>query len=461
MRVVGIILIVLALPVLIGLLRAKPQYRKWAYFGIGVLPFTMSALNLDAAFVSWAGWTGYSHGIIVSFLDVLALAIIATSQKHKIATPFVALFGLYFFATFISMFSSSLWMSSAFYIFQLIRVFIVFFAVASFSGDYSQLRWLALGLAIGATYQCAMTIEQRLSGVVQASGTMGHQNLLGLMLHFVSIPLVALILAGERSKIIAVGTMAALLAVALGASRGSLAFVVVGLFTVICLSLVRRLTSHKFKIIGIGLLAVSAVVPLALITMSDRFNGGAIDFTVDAEREAFERAARSMWSDNPMGVGANQYVVVANTEGYSERAGVIWNWGSRSAKVHNMYLLAGAETGWLGLFSLLALLFIPIVLGLRFSLRYRTDPHGDIIIGSTASLIALAFHGLYEWVFFMVDGQYMFAIALGIIAGNLRSARRDRLQRIRSAVQPGVPGLLKGRSSAQSGASRAVRVLRS
>src|SRR3546814_13622637 len=79
-----------------------------------------------------------------------------------------------------------------------------------------------------------------------------------------------------------------------------------------------------------------------------------------------------MWNDHPMGVGANQYVVTANADGYSERAGVTWSYASRSTNVHNMYLLTGAELGWIGLASLILLFAWPVLRGLPFEFR-RSD----------------------------------------------------------------------------------------
>ena len=59
-----------------------------------------------------------------------------------------------------------------------------------------------------------------------------------------------------------------------------------------------------------------------------------------------------MIADHPLGVGANQYVIVANTGGYSARAGVPWNTDERAAPVHDAYYLVTAELGFLGLFGL-------------------------------------------------------------------------------------------------------------
>ena len=45
----------------------------------------------------------------------------------------------------------------------------------------------------------------------------------------------------------------------------------------------------------------------------------------DTERTAMKQAAKMIIADHPIGLGANQYVVVTNTGGYSARAGVAWN----------------------------------------------------------------------------------------------------------------------------------------
>jgi O-antigen ligase len=126
-----------------------------------------------------------------------------------------------------------------------------------------------------------------------------------------------------------------------------------------------------------------------------------------------------MWLDNPMGVGANQYSLTANIGGYYERAGVAWNWSNRSTKVHNMYLLAGAETGWIGAFAFSLLIVWPIVTGLLFLLTNRADPRGDIVLGNVAAFIA-------------------FAISLGVVASNVRrsAVRRRAVGRGSEQVRP-------------------------
>ncbi len=303
----------------------------------------------------------------------------------------------------------------------------------------SGLAWLSYGLAAAAILEAAVTVSQRLGGTFQAHGTMAHQNMLGFMLHFVTLPLFALALAGSRSRLVLLGVAGALLAVALGASRATIGFLALGLLLLAALSLLRKSTPSKWKVIGIGLAAAALVAPIAMSGLEQRFASPGIEGS-DEERAAIERAAKLMIQEHPWGVGANNYVVVANVGGYSERAGVIWNQGSRAAHVHNMYLLTAAESGWFGLLALVALFAWPAFCGLRFAIANRKDSRGDIVLGAAIAVVVAAMHGLYEWIFVTYQAQYMFAIALGIIAGVLRQTKYEKKRfsraRARAAARP-------------------------
>ena len=385
----------------------------------------MSWLNLDAAIINYAGWPGHTKGLTITFLDSLALAIIFTSANPLKNLP---LFGILFFyvcTAILSMAFSNQPVTSSFYAFQLVRVLVLFIAVASIMRDPRAIHWLGYGLAAGAIFQGIITIEQRLSGVVQASGTMGHQNLLGFMLHFVILPLVALLLAGKMHKVNVLGVLFALVAIALGASRGTVGFAAIGLALLLGFSMMRHMTSHKGKILGLSVLAFAMFTPVVVTTFEKRFSNTS-EAGSDSERLAFERAAKDMWSDHPMGIGANQYVLVANTQGYSQRAGVIWNFGSRSAHVHHLYLLAAAETGWIGLLALTSLFGWTLCRGFAFAFGNRRDPRGDVVLGSSVAVLVAAFHSFYEWIFVTSPVQYVFAISLGIIAGTIRQANLEK-----------------------------------
>ncbi len=89
---------------------------------------------------------------------------------------------------------------------------------------------------------------------------------------------------------------------------------------------------------GTGVVAAIVVVPLTLSSLERRFQDTSMIDHPD-ERPAFEEAARMMLHDYPMGVGANNYVVVANAGGYLDRV-EIFVFQSRQTSVHNSYWLA-------------------------------------------------------------------------------------------------------------------------
>lgn len=417
--------LILAIPLLFVVMNSRP-YRKYGYLLIGILPFSIGWANLDAALIDWANWPGYTKGVVITLMDSLALSIVIIYWRNINKIPLLIPFFTYIASAALSIFFSENWMSSSFYVFQLIRVLLVFLAVSTIVKDPLAVRWIAIGLSLGAIIEGLVAVDQRLAGTFQASGTVGHQNLLGMMLHFVTLPVLAILLAGERNKLMMAGVAAAITAVALGASRGSIGFLSGGITLLITLSVARRPTASKWGIVACAAGLMLALSPLMIGAIDKRLNTAGSD----SEREAFEKAASEMWKDHPFGVGANQYVVVANTAGYSEAAGVTWAGGSRTANVHHAYLLAAAETGWFGLLAMVNLIAWPIFFGLRFAFSDRRDPRGEIALGASMAIFVISLHNLYEWVFVTYQVQYMFAIASGIISGLVRERRRERLIRL-------------------------------
>lgn len=442
MRFVAMALLPIFYIFLLSWIRKGPVQRQWAYFGLGLLPFTVNAWNLDVSLVNWSAWPGYSKGLIITVLDLLAVAIIVTHRQPRGAPPMTWFIVAYLLAATLSVAMTPVPMASFFFAFQVARLLVLFMAVAKIADNPRALRWLAMGLAAGISYQAGMTIWQRAHGAFQASGTMGHQNLLGLMTHFVTLPLLAMLLGGMRNRVIMLGVVSVLIVLALGASRGAIGFGAAGIGLLITLSLIRHSTPHKWKMVGFGALALALVSPFVVQSLQQRYailNSGPRG---GDERAAFERAARYMFADHPMGVGANQYVVVANTQGYSDKAGVIWNWSSRAANVHNTYLLVAAETGWFGLISFVSLFVAVIFNGLRFAFQDRRDPRGDVVLGCTVAVAAAAAHNFYEWVFVTYQAQYVFAISVGIISGMIRARAQERRVRRRRPVDDSESELL-------------------
>jgi O-antigen ligase len=147
-----------------------------------------------------------------------------------------------------------------------------------------------------------------------------------------------------------------------------------------------------------------------------------------------------MIADNPLGVGPNHYVFVANTEGYSAKAGVTWASGSRNANVHDSFLLVLAETGYLGLFTLIMLLGSGMFYAFDGAVRFRRFVGSETFVGLGCAIVSIVLHANYEWMLVVFPSQYLLAIALGLVSGmrsfysQLQSASRTRPSSTRQAA---------------------------
>lgn len=425
MKWVALLLFAGLVPVLISWLRSNPGRAPMLWTVMGFLPFVMDPWHLIVAPISWAMWPGFAKGLELSLLDFVALAVFLRYQKIRIRSPLLTVLPFYIFVVLATMAWSGVPMAAFFYAWQLARVLLLFTAVAMICQDERGPSALITGMVLGLCVQAGYAVEQRLAGVTQASGTFGHQNLLGMVSHFVTFPALAVLMIDGKKRAPLFGVLAGAVVIIFGASRATLGLAGAGFVALLLLSIIRRPTARKSMIVGLGLVGLAVATPLALSSLKDRFTAAPISADYD-ERAAFERAARMVIADHPMGIGANQYVVVANTQGYSDRAGVIWNFGSRGANVHNAYLLVWAETGFLGLAAFVLMLLAPARTALRTAWRNRKDPRGDLLLGLGVCLTVVTVHCFFEWIFVVYPVEVLFAIDTGIITGLARQMSLEK-----------------------------------
>lgn len=427
------------IPLLANWLNQNPRYARFVWGLLGFSPFYF----LVSAPVAWPLWPGYVKGIEVTTLDALAMAILLCRGPRRYSLPFKPAIALYMIAVAITIPAAPTPFAASFYLWQLLRVFLVYAAIARVAASDDGTKAVIIGIVLGLTYQAVNAILARAEGAIQTGGTLGHQNLLGFMSHMAILPAFALLLSGRQTKVAILGLVSGMTVVILTASRATIGLAAAGFVLTFLLSATMRWSSRKA---GMALAAVAVLAvgyPLANASLERRYEAqrpyqsGDSDYD---EREAFEDAARMMIADYPFGVGANSYVNVANVEGYSSRAGVIWASGSRSANVHNSYLLITAETGYLGGLTFAFLLFGAIFAALRGAWRWRRNRNSELLVGLGAALITISLHALYEWIFVTYQAQYLFAITLGLIAGVREQMRRSEQPQLQRTVSPPLTG---------------------
>lgn len=418
-------IVVATLPLFLSLLRAYPHRRPWALMAIGVLLFTGDLLRSTGYVVGSPLWNGTSKGIGLSPIDTIALALILTRPTHRTPLPFLGPIAFFAAPIWLSLVASSIPMMTAFMCWQVLRLALLFVAIGGELHDRRMRDALLTGLSLGLIVQAGFVLQQKASGVVQATGSMDHQNLLGMMTEISLLPLIAAVLAGYRSKTALAGIAAGFVVIAGGGSRAAVAMAGAGVLLLGLLSLIRGVTPVKLKALGFGALALTVVAPLAFLNLMARFESAS--FTKeDHTRPALERAARAIAADYPLGVGANLFVTTSNTKGYAERAGVPWNEHERRMPVHNAFLLARAETGWLGEIALILLLLWPMARGFRFVFADRKSSAGEVALGSTVALLVLAVHSQVEFVLYTYGPGALLMVNLAIIAAAIRASQQVR-----------------------------------
>jgi hypothetical protein len=407
---------------------------------VGFLPFGTAPFHLYMAAVSWPEWPGYVKGMEFSVLDAIALALCLGLPRNSQPLPFRLSMSFYFLAASAAVLQAAVPVAGLFYPWQLLRMFLLFSATSRACAWPRATIGLLTGMAAGLCMEAAVAGWGRLAhGALQASGTASHQNLLGLMSHFIVFPFFALVLSGS-SGLFVIATMIAGIAVeVLTTSRATIGLAAGAYAGLFLISSLRQWTPHKAAILlGVSVLA-AALTPLVLWSFNQRF--AAEEQTNYDERAAFAAAASMMLSDHPLGVGPNSYVLTANVGGYNTRAGVAPTVGSSSANVHNIYWLVASETGYLGLATFILMLLCPVFTAFHCGLRNRGDQRGDLLLGIGVALLTVYVHSLFEWIFITFESQYMLAVELGMMVGVARQLGYWRLPPRYSVPVPGIAPL--------------------
>jgi O-antigen ligase len=239
--------------------------------------------------------------------------------------------------------------------------------------------------------------------------------MVGFATHFVIFPFFGLLLSGERTWQARAIPIIGLMVDFITASRAAIGLAGGGLSLHFLISMLYKRTSRKARILAASLFVLVLLSPLAYRQLELRFNAtGESEFT-EGGRTELNHAAQMMLDDNPSGIGANNFFVVAQSQGYFRRANV--NVSSADLMPHNSYWLTAAETGYVGILAFMVFLMRPLMVALSYGWKNRSDQRGELLLGLAMSLVAVYIHSYFEWGLLFDLGQYLYAINIGIVAG--------------------------------------------
>jgi len=415
--------LILATPALAAMLRAQPRMLLPACFLLGLSIFLLGP-KLWAAPVSWPYWPGAVRGIYVSFIDAIAVALIAATRPARTPLTVKLAFLVYCLGLLVSTAVAQVGlMPIAFYAWQLFRTMLLFIAICRVSATVQKAPIALIGgLSLGIIIEAGVVAFQFSKGIPRPGGTFNNANYMGLSLDYVVFPAIALMLGTRRLIWPGLTGLAAIVIAVCGGSRATIALVAIGIPLTVILSLLHRRSGRKFAFAGLTTLLLLVAAPLFLWAASQRSRE--VLESSDQMRSAMTLSAKMIIADFPLGIGANQYVPFANTRGYNERAGVPWNEENRVVPVHNTYYLVAAEMGLLGLVGLISLLASFILVGVRLLGRQWDDEVNELIPGLLAAMIITSIHISVEFVAMDFILHSLFAISAGILAGLSAQLRR-------------------------------------
>jgi len=416
-----------------GWLRSNPRNLKQVCTLIGALPFLVTALpKHEIAILGVPEWPGFARGFDVSVFDLFAFAVLLSLPRRSHALPFKLPFFFYIATILLSALQAPNQTATYYYAWQLLRIFMAYIVIARACADPVLRIAILNGMAFGLCFEGGVVILQRfVFHYLHVVGTFDHQNMLGLVIHFVIFPFFALVLSGQKGWKLAAIPFIGMLIDIITTSRGAIALALAGFSSLLILSMLRKMTPRKGKILASSVLILTLLSPLAYRQFELRYQTTGVAGYGDGRTE-LNNAAAMMLSDFPMGIGANNIVVFGNTHGYYERASV----GAENAGIfpHNIYWATAAELGYIGLTALAFLLLRPLQLAFFIGWRTRNDQRGDLLLGLAVSLAMVYVQSYYEFLLLTDEVQYFFAIELGIIASLALELRRESASKHKTSV---------------------------
>lgn len=439
MKYAGILAILAMIPLTAALLSSGAGGRRLVAFFLGAIPFFMQSAHIIVAPISWRYWPGYVKGAEISIVDGMALGIILCTYRNRAAANYVIPFFLLAACAVFSARGTIAPPAAMFVAWQMFRVYLIYVAVTRLAANQANIAVMLGGMVAGLGCNAVAAAIQHLGGVYQAPGLFGHQNTLGLIAHYVSLPAAALFMADRRAMWPLLGVGAAAAVALLGASRATVGLEAGALALLVVFAIMIWPTARAMSFMAMAVIGMAVMAPVAYVVLTPRFVAAEVsDYD---ERQAFTNVAKAMMHDHPTGVGANFYVISSNADGYARRFHVALTTGSLSANVHNAYLLTGAEMGWAALVPFVWLTVLTALHGLYWSFRSSDKRLALVLLGTSMAQFAVAVHNVFEWIFVTYAVQVLFCINLGLVAALVGAVRKSRVESEPAAEPANGPAL--------------------
>ncbi|MBI4657998.1 MAG: hypothetical protein HY735_03965 [Verrucomicrobia bacterium] len=440
----GLILIPSAIVAATALACFSQRARDAMFFFL--LAGGVMAERLNINFVSQYWYRGTSRGFEVSFVDILAVSLLASAclfPRYKHLRRYWPLslgpMILYFIYACFSVAISEPKLYGVFELAKIVRAMVFFLAAAWFVQTERELKLLILGLGCAVLLEGAYVFKQRfVSGIYRAVGTLDHANSLSMYLCMTAPVLAAAATAGFPRWIrwLAFGTLGvAVVSIVLTVSRAGIPIFCLLLLGTAVFTMSFRLSLKKIA-------AAAAIAACFAGFLVSQWENLKIRYQIERslEEEYFDERsegrghyfllAKAIVDDQFWGVGLNNWSYWVCKKYGAERGWFYEDYDDLdyvppkealsdilyAPPAHNLGALTVGELGWPGLAIFGILWFHWFRAASRF--LWRRSPAMGRCLGAALffSIFGVFLQSFTEWVFRQPSILFTFHVLLGVLA---------------------------------------------
>jgi hypothetical protein len=419
------------------LLSLDRRLLRARFFGMMLVPlaFERTAINFFPAEL----YRGTARGMEISLAYLLCLSALLAMYFGKVRIRFYVrglwAYILLFLCSVVSVINAESALISFYELWKMLMMYLVLVCVYSYlrhSKDYEVFVW---GITCMLLLSFLVVVKGKyLDGIYQARGVFPHQNSMGMYLNLIC----PVFLAGWmqcksffKSSFFAICLLLNAAALVSTYSRGAILCFPIGCAVATVLCLTTGINTRKLRILVCMALCALVGIGLFLSQVVYRFKHAS---TASGNARVFyATAAWNMIKAEPLGVGVNNWSLKMDRYyPYNPKYLEPERWENRQEEkpwgiVETVYLLVGAECGWLGLLALLCWYAAIFALGWRSLPAYRQHSQFYLLAGICGGLVAVFLHSTLEWVLKQQINFMQMMVVYAIVASMFEHQRSGTL----------------------------------
>lgn len=388
-------------------------------------------------------YRGTTRGFHFYWAEAVAVALIFAQmtgqwRRFRFFPPGLWLYFIYCLASFLSIVNAPMPLYSMFAAVKAVKIAVIFIAGYNFLREEEDVQFFLTAMGATMLWELVAVLRQKYYlGIYQVWGTFEHQNALCMFAILIGMVFLAAALGPKqpRANFYLVCYIACAAIVQSTLSRGGLAVFAAGTVMVVFLSLVDRPSKRRLTVLAS--LAVVGTVGLAMTmdTIIERFHDYGNQESAHTRR-MLNTSAGMMFEDYRMGIGWNNFAYTINRpfpygdhiDHWQRMNGNPVDPDYKKGVVESLYWLLLSETGWQGLVTYLALVFVFLFWNARAAVYFRHQFLGSVAMGMFAGLTMNYLHSFLERV--LVQPRQLILWLL-ILAATARIEKWRRLEKRR------------------------------